>query len=119
MTNVTPHAALQLPVELWKIIFGYLPSTAARTCLSLSRLFHDLAAPQLFSTLRIHLGSWKSVYGIEAGPPSKESERRYELSCALLDNIHTDAVFASYVKHFYVLAFVFGGQAEVNSKRFR
>ena len=113
MADHSTLTASRLPVELWKIVFGYVPPTAARTCLSLSHLFHDLAAPQLFATIRIHFGSWKGAYGMDTAMSPKESTRAYELSRTLLENISADAVFASYIKHIHVLAFLSGDQVSI------
>ena len=44
-----------VPIEIWNEVFGMFPLTTVQQCLSVSRLFHDLAAPILFSTLYIRL----------------------------------------------------------------
>ena len=44
-----------VPIEIWNEVFWMFPLTTVQQCLSVSRLFHDLAAPILFSTLYIRL----------------------------------------------------------------
>ncbi|KAH9829829.1 uncharacterized protein C8Q71DRAFT_788665 [Rhodofomes roseus] len=92
-----------LPPELWQIILDFAPSATIRECLAVSKLLHDVAAPIVFSALRIHFGAWQA--DSESGTQWAEGDcvRR---SCSMLLHIMTDPIFASYVKHLDVLAFV-------------
>ncbi|KAH9925772.1 uncharacterized protein B0H18DRAFT_1211335 [Fomitopsis serialis] len=96
------HLSGQIPPEIWQMVLRYLPQSTTRECLFVSRVFHDLAARSLFSTLRIQFGSWQFIYGVPITVPIRSSGQR---SCAALLRIITDPVFASYVKHLYILAF--------------
>ncbi|KZT64745.1 hypothetical protein DAEQUDRAFT_586077 [Daedalea quercina L-15889] len=90
-----------IPPEIWQMVLGSLPRHAARECLFVSKLFHDLAARLLFSTLRIRLGSWQVRLGYADEPPEEDSGHT---SCELLLGVITNPVFASYVKYLQILA---------------
>lgn len=103
--QVTPadtHSTIQLPTELWGVIFAYLPRRELRTCLSIGRLFHDLALSSLFSTARIRFGSWLVVYEVR-----REVQEGYadENGTSFLLSISMNPGLASCIKHFDVLAF--------------
>ena len=46
------------PAELWHGVIGQLPTADQRTCLSVSRMHHDIAMTFLFSHVHITLGAW-------------------------------------------------------------
>ncbi|KAH9829840.1 uncharacterized protein C8Q71DRAFT_390639 [Rhodofomes roseus] len=92
----------RLPPEMWQTVLSHLPQSTTPECLFVCRLFHDLAARLLFATVRIEFGSWKLMCGVDDNTPEGEIGRRS--SCLLL-RIITDPIFASYVKHLYVLVF--------------
>ncbi|KAH9837956.1 uncharacterized protein C8Q71DRAFT_755366 [Rhodofomes roseus] len=91
----------RLPPELWQIILSFAPSATMRECLAVSKLLHDIAAPMVFSALRIQFGAWQAERDI----PWVEEDCGCRSCCVLL-HIMTNSMFASYVKHLDVLAFV-------------
>ncbi|KAH9925765.1 uncharacterized protein B0H18DRAFT_1008149, partial [Fomitopsis serialis] len=78
---------------IWQIVLSQTSPATTRKCLAVSRLFHDLAARIVFSTLRIQFGCWEASYDLLTSR-----------HCVLLHTI-TDPVFASYVKHLHIYAF--------------
>ncbi|TFY50098.1 hypothetical protein EVJ58_g11191 [Rhodofomes roseus] len=91
----------RLPPEVWQIVLHFTSSETIRDCLGVSRLFHDIAARKIFSSLRIRFGSLEVAYELTDKPP-EDNECR---TCCVLLRILTDTVFASYVKHLDILAF--------------
>ena len=51
-----------LPAELWIQIIRELPSHYQRSCLSVSRLFHDISLQYVFASINIRLGLLKDNY---------------------------------------------------------
>ncbi|KAH9912463.1 uncharacterized protein B0H18DRAFT_1053829 [Fomitopsis serialis] len=92
----------RLPLEIWQIVLSQTSPATTRKCLAVSRLFHDLAARIVFSTLRIQFGCWEASYDLLDEP--FEGDRGCRSCCVLLHTI-TDPVFASYVKHLHIYAF--------------
>lgn len=109
-----------LPPEVLAHIIHHLPREARRTCLSVSRSFHDLALRAVFSGLTIHFGAWENHYFDEVkwdsciseeGEAEAESEyqaqasRRNEMSAEILHRIMFDPYFANAVKRLEVCAY--------------
>jgi hypothetical protein len=97
---------MELPVEIWFNVVEHLPSSQQRICLSVSRLFHDLAVHFLFSVVKIYILS----SGGEYAPPFYIShDQKTLLSCRsweILDCIVEDPKFARAVKKVVVYAHV-------------
>jgi hypothetical protein len=77
----------RFPVEIWAIIVEDLPPSSQRSCLSVSRLLHDIATQLLFSRISIDL-----------------CEREGSCTRDILDRIVSDRKFARLVKKLVVIA---------------
>jgi hypothetical protein len=76
----------RLPAEIWGIIVEHLPRSSQRSCLSVSRSFHDLAMRPIFSTIDLYLH-----------PESHALD--------ILDRVANDREFAMLVKKLAVVAY--------------
>ncbi|CCM03452.1 uncharacterized protein FIBRA_05585 [Fibroporia radiculosa] len=97
----------QLPPELWEDIIKYSTPSSLRACLSVSRLFHDLAVRFLFSTIHIQFGAL-SPHGLSP----EEHERRVARNCSIgsdiLCYIASKPSFAVVVKKIVVHSYMVG-----------
>ncbi|KAH9829810.1 uncharacterized protein C8Q71DRAFT_788546 [Rhodofomes roseus] len=108
------------PLEILAQIILFAPREARRTCLLVSRLFHDLAIPMVFSRVTIHLGAWERwCYGVShpaVGANFSKSFRtladeRGAITADILHRIMVDRGFAKAVRRLEILAFnYFDGQ---------
>ena len=91
----------KLPVELWDLVVSVSPREVQRSCLAVSKLFHDLALPAVFGELVFHYG----MIGYDDSVPTKGEERHKRLrqQCernqAILKHITTSPTFAHVIKH--------------------
>lgn len=109
-------SAIQLvPAELWQVIFAYLSRRELRICLSSGRLFHDLAVSSLFSTARIHFGSWLVAYEVPVRRDVQDGCTS-DNGASFLNHISMNPGFASRVKHLDVLAFAPHHNLDCSSK---
>ncbi|TBU24542.1 hypothetical protein BD311DRAFT_799355 [Dichomitus squalens] len=106
--------AKQLPTELWYRTIQFLPTQDQRTCLSVSKLHHDIAQKYVFSHIIITLGLWRRdddiSHGIDFGlTPAPievaEASRLAKLNYALLRHITRTPEFARLVKKLTVRAY--------------
>ncbi|KAH9829836.1 uncharacterized protein C8Q71DRAFT_862943 [Rhodofomes roseus] len=96
----------RLPPEVWQIVLSFTTFGTNRNCLSVSKLFHNLAARMLFSSLRIQFGSWRIA--LRCGPGKPSAEESFTNVCKPYDvllRVINDPVFASYIKHVDILPF--------------
>ncbi|KZT64752.1 hypothetical protein DAEQUDRAFT_814802 [Daedalea quercina L-15889] len=100
-----------LPSEVWQEVFAWLHQDAARTCLSVSKEFHDLASRVVFRKLTVYFGSWESteasddVYEAEQEALDALEDRMSSLSSAILHRISHDPTFATIVQSLDVRAY--------------
>ena len=91
---------LQLPPEIWESVFSWLPRGAARNCLSVSRIFRDLAFRLLFRNVTICFGAWEAVevkeYTYDPDPDAMDTleDKMSAMSSAILHRISRDPAFA-------------------------
>ncbi|KAI0820524.1 hypothetical protein BC628DRAFT_850383 [Trametes gibbosa] len=92
LANIRPS---DLPLELWNEILKLLSNVDKRTCLQLSRSFHDLTQPLLFSNTKICLGAprvppWraeeKRATASELTQMTEQAARAHELLQHIADN---------------------------------
>ncbi|KAM5537235.1 hypothetical protein V8D89_009168 [Ganoderma adspersum] len=107
MATQSLHASL--PTELWYPIISGLPSLDQRTCLSVSKTFHDIASKYVFSHVAISLGLWRPFeYEIEYEDLSPEEKvamkRQANASYEILRHIMDTPDFARKVKKLCVRA---------------
>jgi len=94
----------QLPAEVWSCIIELLPPSQQATCLSVSRLHHDLAARLLFSIIKIYF-TWR-LSGLAEAEETFLMLRSWEL----LDNIICDRRFAAVVRKIVVYSSLADGE---------
>lgn len=104
-TTACAHRTSRLPTELWDLVLKSLPSADQRFCLSVSRLFCDLARPLLFSRLTIHFGLWTAHNNRNYPASEARLIERHDLrNTELFQHITHDAHFASIIKEIDVRA---------------
>ena len=104
----------QLPTELWYRVIQSLPIKDQKTCLSVSKMHHDIAQKYVFSHVIITLGLWRKDdeimreidFGLapdtdEVTKASRVAKRNY----ALLRHIARTPEFAQLVKKLTVRAY--------------
>jgi hypothetical protein len=89
---------VQIPTEIWSAIIERLPTSEQKTCLSVSRLHHDLAVRFLFSIIKIYFTRELS------GLLEEEETRLMSHSWEILDHITHKRHFANAVKKIVVIA---------------
>ncbi|CDO76664.1 hypothetical protein BN946_scf184752.g2 [Trametes cinnabarina] len=112
-SSITRDSHSRLPVELWRLIIEDLPSADQRSCLLVSKLFHDVALGHVFSRVTIWFGHWTTQWqGLPPDmnfAPDEEDEllfiRRNHASYELLRRISRDAAFARLVKDLSIRAY--------------
>ncbi|KAI1796940.1 hypothetical protein LXA43DRAFT_495097 [Ganoderma leucocontextum] len=113
MGTEVSHASL--PTELWYPIIYMLPSLDQKTCLSVSKIFHDIAATSVFSHVTISLGFWRpfefeSEYDDLATEEKAAMKRQANTSYDVLRHIMRTPDFAKKVKKLSVRAFANAGE---------
>jgi hypothetical protein len=88
----------RLPVEVWGMIIEYLPLYDQKSCLFVSRLFHDLAIRPIFSLIKVYLG-WP-FWNEDVVDDEVDWLKRRTLD--LLDKLLSDKGFANLVKKLVV-----------------
>ncbi len=115
MGTESPHRHASLPTELWYPIIDMLPSLDQKTCLSVSKTFHDITAIYVFSHVTISLGFWRPFeYEAEDedfSPEEKTAIKRHaNASYDILRHIMRTPDFAKGVKKVSVRAFSNAGE---------
>ena len=113
MDTQKPRASL--PTELWYRIIYMLPPLDQKTCLSVSKTFHDIATTYVFSHVTIYLGLWQPFefdseddeFGIQEKATTK---RQGNISYDILRHIMHTPEFAKKVKKISVRAFSKAGE---------
>ncbi|OJT03105.1 hypothetical protein TRAPUB_6333 [Trametes pubescens] len=101
----TTHGFSRLPTELCAGVVKSLSKVDQRSCLSVSRLFRDLARPLVFSRVIIRVGMWKATDDEGMFDDDVElMERRVRRNKEKLQYIALDAQFARIVKAIHVHA---------------
>ena len=101
----------RIPTELWAQIIEFLPRADQRTCLLVSRMFHDLAISHLFAQVFVHFGLWTPQCDSRFPGESMTTEEREEMqrinsiSWNVLRHISRNPSFASLVKKITVRAY--------------
>ncbi|KZT63443.1 hypothetical protein DAEQUDRAFT_131735 [Daedalea quercina L-15889] len=99
-----------LPPELWQEVIFHLSAPSGRTCLSVSRAFHDFAVRLIFAEVTIFFGSWETWEGEENIPDADSLEdTRSARSFEVLHRIIVDPAFASVIRDMEVHAFKLDG----------
>ena len=103
-----------LPPELWYRIIQVLPPRDQKTCLSVSKMHHDIAVKYVFSHIIITLGLWRRddemdpMWDMNLAPTPVqiiESKRLARANYALLRHIMRTPDFARNVKKLTVRAY--------------
>ncbi|KAH9925771.1 uncharacterized protein B0H18DRAFT_1008165 [Fomitopsis serialis] len=106
----TEQYVSHLPPELWVKIVESLPLDAARTCLSVNKLFHDVALSTVFARIALGLGTLEAHDLAPEGFPHIRAslrlveERRTRRSLEILERIASDLAFGRVVKSLQVQA---------------
>lgn len=106
----------QPPPEIWEAVFTWLPREAVRSCLSVSRVFRDLATRILFRNVTIFFGAWEAVevkeYTCDPDPDAMDTleDKMSAMSAAILHRISRDPAFAIIVHSLDVRAYKRGGE---------
>ena len=93
-----------LPLELWAYIIQHLPVADQKSCLFVSRQFHDLTIPVLFSHVTLYFGLWSIAHlGHDMDEDAHdewldEENRRENITWEVLWHISTTPSFARIVK---------------------
>ncbi|CCM03454.1 uncharacterized protein FIBRA_05587 [Fibroporia radiculosa] len=106
MSLHTTPGDVWLPQELWERVVGHLPIDGRRTCLFVSRAFHDHAVRCLFSTVHIFFGAWED-YNV-SNDAEEVGDTRSIMSFEILRRIALDGSFAVVIKKVVVHAFTMG-----------
>ncbi|PCH39984.1 hypothetical protein WOLCODRAFT_162004 [Wolfiporia cocos MD-104 SS10] len=97
-----------MPPELWALAIQQLSHDDQRSCLGVSRMFHELAAKSLFSTVHLFLGIWETCRGPYSFDDELEYSKLYRMrstrSCEILLHIIASPHFAAFVKTLYIHA---------------
>ncbi|KAH9925743.1 uncharacterized protein B0H18DRAFT_1119249 [Fomitopsis serialis] len=100
-----------LPPELWQEVFTCLPEDTTRTCLSVSKVFHDISLRFMFRSVTIFFGAWESaeakedVYDADKVILDALEDDRSSMSSAILHRIASDPSFAVIVRSIDVHAY--------------
>ena len=99
-----------LPPEMWSQIIDFLPRADQRSCLFVSRVFHEFALARLFAHVIVYFGLWTA--NGENRPSIPWTEKDYEdmdrlnlNSWQVLHHISRTPAFARFVKKLSVRAF--------------
>ncbi|OJT03110.1 hypothetical protein TRAPUB_6338 [Trametes pubescens] len=106
-------SARPMPLELWEFVLKRLPADAERRCLSVSRWFHHLVYPLVFSRITIHIGIWKA--DPDEGHITTDVQfikRRIIRNSELFHHIESNTQFAQIVKGITVHAHDIGWSEE-------
>lgn len=90
-----------LPGELWTRTLHYLPRFDIRSCLSVSRVFHGVSLPFLFSSIDVSFGSKLLLSQADSEVSEQKSDTR---TLEILDRISGDAAFASAIRTLRIFA---------------
>ncbi|PIL26351.1 hypothetical protein GSI_12107 [Ganoderma sinense ZZ0214-1] len=102
--------AKELPTELWYRIIQFLPTTHQKTCLSVSKMHHDIAVKYVFSHVIISLGLWRADDEIEEAPTPVQllvAKRVARANYALLRHVMRTPEFACHVRKLTVQSYSF------------
>ena len=107
----SPSIMTRIPTEIWAHIVEFVPRADQRSCLFVSRMFHDLALSRLFAHVFVHFGLWTSQ--CDGRYPSdsmtteehEEMQRINSISWNVLRHISRNPSFASLVKKITVRAY--------------
>lgn len=102
--------ALSFPPEIWDNVLRALPHSGRRTCLSVSRLLHDVAQRLLFQSLAVDFGIWETLKpgNIETDngdSPDDLLAHAARRTNGLLTRIARDPAFAQVVRQLTVHSF--------------
>ncbi|KZT19952.1 hypothetical protein NEOLEDRAFT_1245545 [Neolentinus lepideus HHB14362 ss-1] len=94
-----------LPVELWYDVITHLSKTDLRSCLGVSRIFHDIALKQTFSSITLYFGGMyllhtlRPRFVLEKNSEAVEyDEKLYETTLDILVRLSEDVQFAAVVQ---------------------
>ena len=110
-------ASPSLPTEIWTQIIQRLPAHYQRSCLSVSKLFHDIALQFVFASVTVRLGNVRDFYladedrwcnwtNLEEADTDAAVARSYELLQHIARSLSS---FAPVVKQVSVRAYAFPG----------
>ena len=111
-----------LPTEIWIQITRELPFHYQRSCLSISKFFHDIAVQYVFASINIRLGSMRNFYIMDEdrwrnwNPVGKEEAdaamgQSYELLQHLTHSTPAAGSLARAVKYISVRAYWFSEES--------
>jgi len=106
------HGCVLPSPEILTQIILLVPRETRRSCLLVSRLFHDLAVTVVFSRITIHFGAWE--YWYHNGSHSSETFRPHEnrratMAADILRRITVDTGFARKLRRLGIIAHKHGG----------
>lgn len=91
---------VKFPPELLTEVFQYLPPSDRKTCLEVSRYFHDIAVGFVFRTIHLDLGEWANLRSLEWwNTPRGGSWRSWELLYHMLYDRHFAKLVRTVVVH--------------------
>lgn len=97
------------PPEIWSQAVSWLPISQQKSLLEVSRFFHDIALPFVFSSVKIYiLGGYETLEMLETNDRAFALETEHKLmrrSWEILHRILEDPQFARLVKDLTVVAF--------------
>ncbi|KAH9829837.1 uncharacterized protein C8Q71DRAFT_390099 [Rhodofomes roseus] len=111
-TQTIPRHLSRLPPELWVKIVEGLPRGAARSCLFVNKLFHDVALPTVFARIALSFGAFEA----QQAPTEKSldepalarlrtlEESRSRRALEILARIAQDQTFAELVRTLQIQA---------------
>ena len=95
----------RLPVELWDLVVCTASRTEQRTCLFVSKLFHDLALPSVFGHLTLHYGiplPEDGFYSLPSGERRQKYDIQFRRNQEILNHIASVPLFAQAIRELVV-----------------
>ena len=95
----------RLPVELWDLVVCTASRTEQRTCLFVSKLFHDLALPSVCGHLTLHYGiplPDDDIYVVASEERRQKYDVQFRRNQEILNHIASVPLFAQAVRELVV-----------------
>jgi len=111
-TTTDTSRCIPLPPEIIVHVIQFLPKSGRKACLFVSRRLHDLAFPEVFSSVTVHFGAWEGHYPEEVYEQEMPDahwhalmDARNALSAEILRHMALDSSFARAVRRLEIRAF--------------